>query len=111
MVFRSDNLRLMRDGVLLARMTVTGSDMPSIICSFEPTNEFEELRYLFEAEVEVLYSVRVDNDYWKEQDSGIRSLKLRIVNEDTDEDVGFLYLHIRGHESWYIPRIGGIHEH
>lgn len=62
MVFRREHLRLMRDGVLLGRMTVTGSDMPSIICSFEPANEFEELRYLFEAEAEVLYAVGVDDD-------------------------------------------------
>jgi hypothetical protein len=91
---------LMRGRALLATLTEENVDQPWIICRFEPTAAFEEVRPLLERLVALVDSPTFDADAWeatrlelKEQGVVLRAAE----GTPTLVDFG---LDLRGSEAW-----------
>ena len=70
---------------------------------------FEDLRYLFEGEIEALRLGGSDSEGWKELNEAITlNLDLRMMDEETSESIPFYFIHISGDKAWYVPRLQGV---
>jgi hypothetical protein len=91
----------MEGQTVLGVLTVTDVDQPFILCSFQPTEEFEHHRSLFEERLRL-----VENEDWsafEAVDEQIRRLGLVLKRMNDGAEIDEFLLHVRGKEAWFRP--------
>jgi hypothetical protein len=91
--------RLYRGDELLGTITHTDDDFPWHNGTFDPTPEFEELRPLFEQELALLNSGKMDE--WEMAWGAITAHGLRLVSRSPGADIDDFLLHIDGEQAWW----------
>ena len=90
-------LELRRGDVLLGTLHACGSDQPWLVCRFEATAAFEEVRPLFDEELRIMDSMSdLDVDAWERAYGRIDNLGLRLVPADGGDAIDAFLLHIQG---------------
>jgi hypothetical protein len=91
---------LRRAEVLLGTLQVVDVDQPWVICTFAPTNAFDEFRPLFDHELELIEgSDNLDAETWEEAYSHIDELGLQLVPVSGATPITEFLLHIEGSEA------------
>jgi hypothetical protein len=95
-------LKLMRGDTQLGILTVYDLDMPWFLCRFVPDAAFENVRPLFDAELDVLNKAGTDFDpeRWEKAYQDIEALGLCLI-PDAGEKIGRFLLHIKDTEAWF----------
>ena len=76
-------------------------DQPWFICSFSPTAAFEEVKPLFDRELELLNAGDSEEDAWEEIMGQIDALKLRLTEAENGNNIEEFLLHIQNDEAWF----------
>jgi len=92
-------LRLYRGGRLLGELTHTHDDMPWHHGTFAPTPAFEEVRPLFDRDLELLNADRMDE--WEAAWEAVAALGLRLEPVAAGADIDEFLLHVEGTQAWW----------
>lgn len=90
---------LKRDEELLGVLRAKRTDFPWLICEFEGTAPFKSVQPLFDEELSLLETDRMDA--WEFAYNRIKALGLRLIDAKDEMDIGEFLLHIRGDEAWF----------
>ena len=89
---------------LLGVLTVTSVNQPFFLCSFQPTDEFDQYRLLFEERLRLAESVDPDNEDWSAVEvihEQIQGLGLSLKRMNDGAEIKEFLLHVRGDEAWF----------
>jgi hypothetical protein len=95
---------LMRGDTLLGVLHVSELDFPWLMCRFEPTPAFEEIRPLFEQELKLSNSEdwqEEDSQAWEDIYQRIMDLGIRLDDVNGSETIGEFLLHVEGDHAWF----------
>jgi hypothetical protein len=91
--------RLQREQTLLGEVIVTSSDFPWLTGTWVPAPDFEEVRSLFDAEIALLESGKLGEE-WEAAYQRIRAAGIELHYPDGGKVPEFL-LHIKNKEAWF----------
>jgi hypothetical protein len=92
---------LKQKDVLIGTLRSVDIDFPWINCKFEPTEAFQPLKHLFDAEVKVLNVDPFDLDEWEAAYGAIEALNLDLQCHDNGEQIEGFLLHIQADDAWF----------
>jgi len=92
-------LFLKRGEELVGILRSCDTDFPWVNCTFEPTAAFDELQPLFEEELGLLDSDKMEE--WQGVYDRILALDLKLIDRKDLQDIGDFLLHIRGNKAWF----------
>ena len=101
-------VHLKKGEVLLGVLIVDDADFPWLHCTFAPSDAFASLRPFFDHELNVMEDEGYDA--WKVVYERVSQLGLRLVDADTQKELGPIVLrshghrvllHIRGDRAWF----------
>jgi hypothetical protein len=102
-----DTLNLVRGDVVLGTIAVNhgGADYPWFSGAFTPRPEFEDVRELFERELQLLRANENDDsavwDDWEEVHAELHDPGLRLRAPDSSYEAEEILIHIKGSEAWW----------
>lgn len=85
--------------VVLGHMRVTELDFPWVLCAFTPTEAFEPLRPLFEAQLRL--SEGENWDAYEQVEAEIIALALELRDPETGERISDFLIHFEGDTAWF----------
>lgn len=94
---------LMHGDTRLGLLTLYEIDQPWFNCRFEAEAAFEEIRPLFDAELQAMEAepaLETKHDKWEKAYDAIDALNLYLVS-NAGETIGPMLLHIRDDEAWF----------
>lgn len=86
---------------LLGTLRQYDSDFPWINCKFEPTEAFQQIKSLFDEEVEFMESTPFDIEEWDAAYSKIIDLDLELIDLTDGSAITEFLLHIKDDEAWF----------
>jgi len=90
-------LQLKRGEILLGTLQVRNLDMPWVICAFEATEAFDDVRSLFDEELKMVD--KDDMDDWEKAYQRIEELGLVLVDVEGGKSITEFLLHVHGNEA------------
>jgi len=90
---------LIRGTKNLGTITHISDDFPWHQGSFNPTENFEDVKQLFDEELRIVESDDLDNDKWENIWSKIIEPGLRLVSLDQNKEMNDFLIHIDGEET------------
>ena len=98
-----DKLNLYAGGTLLGTLKYKYLAMPWFFCDLSSTEAFEEVKSLFDKEVELLNSDNFGQNQgaWEEKMAQIDDLTLSLIEVNTGEKIEDFLLHIENGEAWF----------
>ena len=97
------SFELKRDEVLLGRLYDCGPDQPWIYCAFEELEALDELRPLFQRELDIVEGLgeSFDADDWERAYAAIEALGLRLTPLHAGAVIENFVLHVDGDRAWF----------
>jgi hypothetical protein len=93
--------QLKQNDVLIGTLRSVDTDFPWINCKFEPTEAFQSIKFLFDAEVKVLNVNPSDLDEWEAAYRAIETLNLELQCQDDGKEIEGFLLHIQSDDAWF----------
>ena len=93
-------LHLYRGDKMLGTVTHTTDDFPWHWGTFGPSQNFLEVKHLFDKELSLVESGELD-DKWEEIWSEINTPELHLVSVSGEKEITNFLIHINGNETWW----------
>ena len=98
----SDRIYELREGdVLVGRLHEYSLDFPWVLCKFEPTAEFGDLKELFAEEMSLL---KAENWHESQQVYFEIERRVKLIYPEDPSMIESFVLHIDGNEAWFRYR-------
>jgi hypothetical protein len=93
--------QLKQNDILIGTLHSVNADLPWINCKFEPTEAFQFMKHLFDAEVRILNAEPFDLDEWEAAYGTIEELNLELKCQNEGIEIKEFLLHIQESDAWF----------